>query len=245
MNTRGTYGNWSCGASRRSYGHRSLDNAPWGYASVGLKLFHTPGDSDRATAQIDTEMNAIVDSVYLAMGVDPSVIRRKFTIEETVKMPKEDLNAWKDHVLAAKAKAVQSPFWGFWTTVVSPIYDEWMHFRGDQKYYNLFTSWEEYEKWLERAKQLRATVEAKGIRVETPNPADLTKTLPGAALEAGGRAAEKAGEAIWEFGKIAKWAAIGALVIGGVVALSSVAHNLRSGQDPAERYITYAGRGTL
>jgi hypothetical protein len=210
LSERGTYGNWKY---RGSPTH--LD------ARVGLKLYHTLGDSDRATAQIDTEMNAIVDAIYRAMGVDPSIIRRKLTLEEMTKMSKEDINAWKDHVLAAKAKAVQSPFWGFWDAAVSPIYAEWMQFRGDQKYYNLFTSWEEYEKWLDRAKQLREAVKARGIRIETPDPMDLTKTLPGALLD-------KTGEAVMEFGKIAKWAVIGLLGIGGVVAITYAARGAKA-----------------
>jgi hypothetical protein len=210
LSERGTYGNRS---SRR--------HAPWGQASVGLKLYHTLGDSDRATAQIDTEMNAIVDAVYRAMGVDPSIIRLRPTLAEIAKMPKEDVNAWKDHVFAAKAKAAQSPFWGFWDAAVSPIYAEWMQFRGDQKYYNLFTSWEEYEKWLDRAKQLREAIKSRGIRIETPDPMDLTKTLPGALLD-------KTGEAVMEFGKIAKWAVIGLLGIGGVVAITYAARGAKA-----------------
>jgi hypothetical protein len=39
---------------------------------------------------------------------------------------------------------------------------------------------------------------------------------------------------------IAKWGVIGALAIGGVIALSSVASNLRSGHDPAEKYMELA-----
>jgi hypothetical protein len=212
-----------------------LDNGSWGRAHVGLKLFHTLGDSERAVEQIDTEMNAIVDAVYRAMGVDPSTIRRSLTVAEMAKMSKEDVNAWKDRVLVAKAKATQSPLWTFWYSTISPKWEEWARFRESQKYYNLFTSWEEYEQWLDRARQLRGQLKEKGIKIETADPSDLSKTLGGAALDAGAKA-------VADIGKIVKYGVIGALAIGGVIALSSVAHNLRSGKDPAEKYLELAGR---
>jgi hypothetical protein len=209
--------------------------ASWGPAHIGLKLFHTVGDSERAVEQIDTEMNAIVDAVYRAMGVDPSTLRRSLTVAEMAKMSKEDINAWKDRVFIAKAKATQSPFWTFWYTTVSPKWEEWARFRESQKFYNLFTSWEEYEQWLDRAKQLRGQLKEKGIKIETADPGDLSKTLGGAALDTAAKAAT-------DIGKILKYGVIGALVIGGVVALASVADNLKSKTDPAEKYLKLAGR---
>jgi hypothetical protein len=216
------------------------------HVNIGLKVFHTLGDSERATRSIDVEMNAIVDAMYRAMGVDPSILRQKFTIEQVAETQKKgklrglrkpgdpvwkepesqrEINEWKDRVQAARAKAEQSPLWSFYISAIAPHYDDWMKFRTDEKF-DLFTSWEEYEKWLERVRQLRATVKEKGIRIETPDPLDLTKTLP----------AELA-EGALEFGKILKWGVIGVLGIGAVVALSSVVSNLRSGKDPAEKYV--------
>ena len=229
MNERGQYGN---GVPRGTYARGSC-------AIVGLKLIHTPGDSDRAVRQIDTEMNAIVDAMYRAMGVDPTSLRKPFTLSEAAKMSKEDrdtrMGPWRDRVLAAKAKAVQSPLWAFFDSAVSPAYGEWLKFLHDHEYYNVFTSWDEYEKSLERARQLRVAVKAKGVHVETPEPVDLTKTL-------GAEAAEGLKGIGKEALKIMKWAAIGVLAIGGVFALTSAASHLRKGTDPIKSYADLARR---
>lgn len=238
MNERGQYGRqqrgYDRGYSARAYG------LP---AAVGLNIaFHSPADSDNAVRQIDSEMNAIMDAMYRAMGVDPSV-RSALSIDEAVKsgggtaQDKAKLAQWKDRVLAAKATATKSPLWTFFDSAVSPVYGEWMKFRTSDQFYTYFTSWEEYEKWLERAKQLRATVQAKGVKLETPEPADLTKSL-----------AEKAASGIGDIAKdtfaILKWGLIGVLGIGAVVALSSVAMNVKKGRDPAESLTKlYRGRG--
>ena len=227
MNGRGQYG---------TSGHvNGQQRGSYGRVTVGLKIFHTPGDSDRAVRQIDTEMNAIVDAVYRAMGADPS-LRRKYTLDEAAKLSSEERDAWKAAVLASKNQAVQSPLWSFFESAISPAYDEWMKFRGEHEFYNLFTSWEEYENWLARARQLRETATAKGVRLETPDPVDLSKTLPGAILETAGGAAKKAGEAALDVFKIAKWGAIGALAIGGIFALTSLVSTVRKGREPASYY---------
>lgn len=146
---------------------------------VGLKVFHTTGDSERATRQIDVEMQAIIDAVYEAMGTDPNLLRR-YTLDEADKLAPDQLAAWKDQVADAKQVAQASKFWPFFSAVVSPVYQDWQSFREGQNYYNLFTSWEEYEKWLERAKNLRDAVRSQGIRPLTPTPVDLSKTTLGA-----------------------------------------------------------------
>jgi len=238
MNERGQYGNSTARVTyaRGSYGPCERS---WGNAIVGLKLIHTPGDSDRAVRQIDTEMNAIMDAMYRAMGVDPSIRKPPFTLDQAVKMSKEErdtvLGPWKDRVLAVKEIATKSPLWPFFDSAVSPTFDEWMKFLNDHEYYNVFTSWEEYENWLERAKQLRATVKERGALLETPDPMDLTKTL---GAEAAGGLKDIGKEAL----SIMKWAAIGVLAIGGIFALTSAASHLRKGTDPIKSYTGLARR---
>jgi hypothetical protein len=245
VNDRGQYGNatYRTAHTRGDYSTRSAGYcAPseWsiGSTQVGLKLFHTDGDSERAVEQINTEMDAIVDATYRAMGVDPSQIRKSTrTVAEYAKwahdfarQSREERNAFLLRVADAKDKAKKSPLWTFWSDAISPTYDEWLRFREKNNYWSLFTSWEEYDHWLDRARQLRATAEAKGIHIDSPAPLDLTTTLPGDIFKAGG-------ETFKEMGKILKWGVIGALGIGAVVALSSVASKLRSGKDPSETYV--------
>lgn len=178
---------------------------------IGLKLIHTPGDSERATRQIDVEMQSIVDSMYLAMGVEPSLIRR-YSLDDVMKLSPSELAQWRDAVIAAKQTASQSPLWGFWISVVAPIFSEWMKFRGEQEFYNLFTSWEEYEKWLERVRLLRAAVLSKGVTLESPAPSDLTKTLGQAGLE-------KLDEL---YGVLKILAVIAAIAIGGLIIVTAI-----------------------
>jgi len=212
MNDRGQYGKQSQHAP--IYPRRVHFGTPY----VGIKLIHTPGDSDRAVRQIDTEMNAIIDAMYRAMGVNPSLVRDPSIPFGEAKdaADREKVSTWREQVLEAKAIASQSPLWPFFDSAVSPTYTSWLQFKWDHQFYNVFTSWEEYEKWLERAKQLRAAVIDRGVNIDTPEPVDLTKTLPGQAIDA-------TGEALKETFKILKWAAIGALGIGGLFAVGTIA----------------------
>lgn len=215
---------------------------------VGLKIFNTPDDTDIAVRQIDSQMNAIMDAMYRAMGADPSVRTAPFTWDEIAKIDRkdprwEDLSKWKERVLAAKAIATKSPLWTFFDSNISPTYGEWQEFRRSDKFMTWFRSVETYEKWLERVRKLRKEVQAKGIRLETADPVDFTKTLPGTIIDTAGEAAKKAGEAAWDIFKIMKWGAIGALGIGALVALSSLVSNLRKGKDPAEKYVELIREG--
>jgi hypothetical protein len=103
-----------------------------------------------------------------------------------------------------------------------------MKFRRDEQFYDLWTTREEYEKWLERVRQLRQTVEAKGIDIESAPPADLTQTFGGEAIDAAKRG-------LGDVMSMAKVAIYGALALVGVVAVSSVAQSLRTGKDPAHQ----------
>jgi hypothetical protein len=203
---------------------------------VGIKLFHTPGDSERAVRAIDSEIHSLVDAVYAAMGVDRSSLY--WGASDTI-LDSDLLREWrtlssdeKDKIIAridaAKIKAQQSPYWGFFQAVVSPVFADWITFRQSEQFYDLWTSWEEYEKWLERARQLRAAVRDKGIHVESPEPVDLTKTL-------GGEAIDKLTKATTDLWTLAKVAIYGALAIGGIVVVGSVTQSLRTGKDPAHQ----------
>ena len=85
MNQRGEYGARQL-RGRSSYGRRAV---------IGAQAF----DADAAFRQIDSEMQAIVDASYRAMGVDPAIIRKPVVADA----------AWNERVRAAAAKAKQSP----------------------------------------------------------------------------------------------------------------------------------------
>ena len=226
---------------------------------VGITLFHGTGDRDSLVKQLDTEWNAIVDSSYRAMGLDPKIragtlddlfhgaldedrVRRDLRggpgltgplpLEAIFGGRKQDVAAtdkFKDQVISDAEKARQSPLWSVWSISISPAYEEWKSFKREQGrswYDTLSTNWEDYERWFDRLMQMRSVAKENGIKLLTPDPVKPSKTLW-----------EKAGERFEEIFKIAKWGVIGALGIGALVALSSVASNLRSGKDPGEKYM--------
>lgn len=223
---------------------------------VGITLFHGISDRDSLVQQLDTEWNALVDSAYRAMGVDPTIraselddlfhgaldedrVRRArpgltgpLPLADIFAGPKQDVAAtdkFKDQVISAAQTARQSPLWPVWSISISPAYEEWKSFKAAQGrswYDTLSTNWQDYERWFDRLMQMRSVAKNNGIRLLTPDPVKPSKTLW-----------EKAGERFEEIFKIGKWAVIGALGIGAIVALSSVASNLRSGKDPGEKYM--------
>jgi len=198
---------------RGEYGHRQRDLRSNG-DRVGISLFHTVGDRERAIEQISTGFRQLSDEIMTKAG------HRSVPYREA-----------------------SGPLWEWWRLAGVPVIEEWQKFQADQMgswSTRWATSWESYEGWQSRLKKLRDLAESKvrefGQRLETSASPDLPKTLPGAVLEAGGRAAEKAGEAVWETGKIIKWAAIGVLTFGGIFALSSLAMTLKKGEEPLEYY---------
>lgn len=192
MNQRGEYG---CGPRKG-----------WMIALVGAAPFQA-GDVDRAVAQLDAEMEAIVDATYRSMGVDPTMLRR----------PVDADAAWIQRVREAKAKAMQSPLWSFWDITVSPKYEDWKASRTKP-----LTSWDDYALWLARVRQLRADVKTKGIKLDTSELIDLSK-------------GSEQSPSI-DRSKLLKWGAIGALAIGGVAALVALASSTKTEREPYDRY---------
>ena len=246
---------------RGEYGRRAPSSgASYGGSRVGVTLFHGFGDRDSLVKQLDTEWNSIVDSSYRAMGVDPKIragtlddlfhgaldedrVRRELgggpgltgaiPLEAIFGGGKQDVAAtdkWKDQVISAAEKARQSPLWPVWDSSISPAYEEWKSFKREQGrswYDTLSTNWEEYERWFERLMQQRSVAKQNGIELLTPDPVKPPKTLW-----------EKAGEHFEDLIKYGKYAAVGLLVIGGLVALTSVTSHMRKGTDPVASYST-------
>ncbi len=218
-------------------------NRPWGRAAVGLSLFHTPGDSDAAANQIDTEFEILAGEILNALGVSPS--DQEFNYQAFARDPV----GYAKHMTQMQTAKEGRPLYAFWATVASPILTAWREFRDNQSgaWTQLWTNWEEYERWLTQLNGLRAAARQAGIELHSQEPIPLEKTLPGEALDAGkkllGELADipsdlknKAGET-WQFAKIA---AYGALGIGAIFVLSSVVQSVRHGEDPVEKYYKMA-----
>lgn len=215
--------------------------------AVGISLFHTVGDRDRAVEQTNTEFKTLVSELIVRMGLDPSLFvvdPSKFTGPQA-----------RDHIAkvsAARQKMEASPLYPFWISVVAPLYDEWNQFYTDQSAWEEWTTnWETYEKWMERLNALRESTakvfEATGQSpLGSPTPVDLPKTLPGTVIDATGAAVKRVAQGVaggagdvWTFVKIG---AVGALALGGVYLVTSIVHSVRKGNDPAERLVDMYGR---
>jgi hypothetical protein len=194
---------------------------------VGISIYHTVGDRERALNQIGTGFAQLQSEIFSKSSADQYGARTGPLWEWWRYAGIPILNEWQKF---------QADQWAKYST-------RWA------------TNWETYENWEDRLKKLRANVAAKlkefGTALETVAPTDLPKTLPGTIIEETGeaiketgrlakRGAEGAGAAVVDTVKIMKYTAIGVLAIGGVIALTSAVSHLRKGTDPVKSYTNLA-----
>ena len=216
MNERGHYGRGGAASGRGSA------------TAIGLTLFHGAADRDTAAEQINTQLMTIARAVVTAAGGDPSLV---YPPGGFVEFTKTHPGQWGPRIVAARAAMEKSPLLPLWDNTVSPLWSEWLTFYGDRKHWydaitEYFTSWEDYLSWASRVNAVRDQVEAAGIKIGLPRLTGFSESV----LDK----VEKGAADVWA---IAKYGIIAALGLGAVVVLSSVAQNLRTGRDPAEKYV--------
>lgn len=187
-------------------------------------LWHTIDDREKALATFKRDLlsvhGALLRQILHATPENPYGRASDTTI-------RPDWLAWW------KARAV--PFFNDfteWSAARSP--GNWTHFGPYIAYGEQFTTdWDVYKRWLDQLIALRKEAEALGVQFQdagpTPLPTTVVEDVEDAAKKVAGGAADT-----WKF---VKYAAVTALAIGAVVALSSVAQDLRTGRDPAEKYV--------
>jgi hypothetical protein len=138
----------------------------------------------------------------------------------------------------------------WWKTYALPLIKQWVTFKQAQlggiythgDAYIAFaerfqTNWDVYEDWKSKLDALRAEAVRRGFTIDvsptTPLPTTIWADAAHTVEKGAGAIAGGIGD-IWTVAKYGIWAVLG---IGAVVALSSVASNLRSGKDPAEKYM--------
>jgi hypothetical protein len=223
---------------------RSPGNYGRGGTHVGISLFHTVGDRDRAVEQMNTELVMTVSDLIGRMGVDPKVF-----VQDIAAMTRDPVGYVK-RIQAARATMEKSPLYPIYRDTLSPFYDEWNKFYTDQSsWQEWLTNWDEYEHWADRVKAIRASVDSQLGQLDhgplaSPTPGDLSTTLPGAIIDTTGRVIKKVGTAaekgagdIWSMVKIGVYGALG---IAGILAVTSIVQQVRKGQDPAEKYLAMA-----
>jgi hypothetical protein len=161
--------------------------------AVGQELLHTVADRARAIAQISTGFRALASdlAVWVASNKDQPDV----------------------------SKSAQ------WIAAdVTPTLEEWNAFvahEGKSWWTKLATSWETFEQWWDRLKQLRSLARAHGMDLQSGEPVPLPKTIWQQSAEG------KGSEATAVLG-VLKIGALSALTVMGAAGLFAAIHNLRS-----------------
>lgn len=237
MNGRGQYGRrapsygygygWN---TRPSYG-ASYGASP--YAVVGIHwTLHPIADRTQVVDQLTTEINTLYNELVREMGADPSALDPMIAIKDPQRL------------LQASTTIQKSPLYPVYRDVLSPFLKEWNAFhRGYSEWSEALwlTSWDKLvdfkNRWHAIYDKVVSAIGSHGGKILAPPPQEIPKdvvdNIEDSLKAAAGKVGEKAGEA-WNLVKYGLYAAIG---IGAVIALSSVASNVRSGRDPAEKYV--------
>lgn len=187
------------GADRLWTGTRMMggrDEADKPVAVVGQELFHTVADRARVLAMLSTSFQGLAN----------------------------DLAVWQtaNHDLPQASATAQ------WLAAdVTPTLDEWRQFVEHESkswWTRLATSWETFEEWLHRLRQLRSLARAHGITLQSAEPVDLPKTI-------WQRGAEGKGSEATALLGVLKIGAAAVLTIMGAAGLYAVVRDLRPKQD--------------
>lgn len=219
---RGEYGRIVSGDTRGDYRRAYI-----GAATV----YHSVSDRDRAVEQINTEFAVFVADVMRSIGVNGADLDLMFDptfLTDKVKQARFGV---------ARGMLMASPYYSLWRDVISPVYEEFKRFYHDQSTWNQFvSSYDDYERWMQRLQQLRDAVDAQNIKLRSPTPIPLPRTVW---QEAGGVAHDAAQTVVntaADLGKVLKVALIGVVAIGGAIALGTLAVDVKKGRAPADRY---------
>lgn len=203
---------------------------------VGITVYHSVGDRADAVKQMAVDWNALYQNLASQVGeltpdpTSPSGYHITTQIEWDANPPDPKKVTW-------------------WKSYAHPLIKQWVKFKSNQlggdrtvaADYIAFaerwqTNWDVYEDWKKKLDALRAEAQKRGFVVDAPKPTELPTTVwadvAETVKEGAGKVAGGIGD-IWSLAKYGLWAALG---IGALVAVSSVASNIKRGKDPAEKY---------
>jgi hypothetical protein len=168
------------------------DEADKSLAVVGQELFHTVADRTRAIAMLSTGFKALAN----------------------------DLAVWQ----TANKDAPDASSTAQWLAAdVTPTLDEWRNFvehESESWWTKLATSWETFEEWWNRLRQLRSLARAHGVRLQSVEPVPLPKTI-------WQRGAEGKGSEATALLGVLKIGALAILGVMGAAGLYAVVRDLR------------------
>jgi hypothetical protein len=185
-----------CGARRvwtaaRGIGGR--DEAAKPPAQIGQELFHTAADRDRAIAHLSTGFRSLANDLAV------------WQMSNTDRPEATRLAQW----IAAD---------------VTPTLEEWKAFTArEQKSWwtKIATSWETFEGWWKRLKQLRSLARVHGFSLQSADPTPLPKTI-------WQHSADGTGSEATAILGVLKIGALTALGIMGAAGLFSAIRNVRA-----------------
>jgi hypothetical protein len=173
------------------------DEAARPLTAIGQEFFHSVADRQRAIAMLSTHFKAFAN----------------------------DLAVWHE----ANKDAPNATSSAQWLAAdVTPTLDEWGSFVEHESkswWTKAATSWETFEEWWNRLKQLRTLARAHGISLQSAEPVPLPKTI----WQRG--ASGKGSEATAYLG-ILKIGMFAALSLTGVVSLFAIIRDLRPRKIP-------------
>lgn len=121
----------------------------YGTVTVGQEFFHTVADRVRALKALTTGFKALAN----------------------------DLAVWQ----TANKDAPEASAIAQWLAAdVTPTLDEWADFVAHENrswWTKLATSWETFEEWLNRLRQLRSLARVHGVLLQSTEPVELPKTI--------------------------------------------------------------------
>jgi hypothetical protein len=168
-------------------------------AQIGQELFHTAGDRDRAIAQLSTGFRSLASDLAV------------WQTSNTTHPDASKIAQW----IAAD---------------VTPTLEEWKAFVArEQKSWwtKIATSWETFEGWWDRLKQLRSLARVHSVMLQSAEPVPLPKTIWQHSEEGNGS------EAAAILG-VLKIGALTALGIMGVAGLFGAIRNVRARAQAAD-----------
>lgn len=211
--------------------------APKHPAMVGITIYHSVGDRAEAVKQMAEDWTALYQDLALQVGeiardaTSPSGYRTASQLDYNAVNPDPKKVTW-------------------FKSYFMPRVRQWNKFKSEQLGTDLTvaadyiafaerwqTNWSVYEDWKKRLDTLRNEAQRQGFAIGVPQAASLPTTVWADVADVVKRGAEKAAGGVEDVWKFAKYAAYGVLGIGAVIALSSVAQNLRSNKDPGEKYM--------
>ena len=168
----------------RAIGGRTEAEKP--AAQIGQELFHTVADRDRAIAQLSTGFRALAN----------------------------DLAVWQTSN-EERSDATKTAQWI--AADVTPTLEEWGAFVAHEQkswWTKIATSWETFEQWWCRLKQLRALARAHGVVLQSTEPVQLPKTI----WQHGAQGTGSEATAILGVLKIGAFTALGIMGVAGLYA---------------------------